>query len=104
MSESSAVAPQGQHFATRRFARKLRQCSEKCARFGQTRHHGCDDKGFDGMASNSRQAFNARKADIDHLWRIHTEMAGQGKGRKYDVEVLNRAAIVFVADCWEAFV
>jgi len=44
-----------------------------------------------------------RKTSIS-LWVIHEEVAGQGAGRKYGIDVLNRAAIVFVTACWESFV
>jgi hypothetical protein len=38
------------------------------------------------------------------LLAIHGKVAGKGRGRKYDVEVLNKSAIVLVVACWEAFV
>lgn len=56
------------------------------------------------MSSNAKTSFNAHKLDIDQLWRIHEEVAGGGKGRKYDVEVINRSAIVFITACWESYV
>ncbi len=56
------------------------------------------------LSSNAKLNFEANKADIDRLWNIHTEVAGAGPGRKYDVEVLNRSAIVFITSCWEAYV
>jgi len=56
------------------------------------------------VASKANQAFLANKTDIDKLWLIHEDAAGAGPGRKHDVEVLNRAAIVFITACWEAYV
>ncbi len=43
-------------------------------------------------------------AEVQRLMDIHKEIAGDGRGRKYDVEVLNKSAIVLVVACWEAFV
>jgi hypothetical protein len=41
--------------------------------------------------------------DLDRLHEIHLHEAGQGAGRKYHVEVLNKAAVVFTCAAWEAF-
>jgi len=60
-----------------------------------------------GMPSQAKRSFDRNKADIDQLWTIHEDWSevGTGAGRRpTEVEVLNRAAIVFVAACWEAFV
>lgn len=43
-------------------------------------------------------------AEVNLLIDIHAEIAGPGPGRKYDVEVLNKSAVVLVVACWEAFV
>ena len=56
------------------------------------------------MPSTAKITFLANKADITELWNIHQEVAGQGAGRKYGVEVLNRAAIVFITACWESYI
>ena len=56
------------------------------------------------MPSTAKATFLANKADIVELWNIHQEVAGQGPGRKYGVEVLNRAAIVFITACWESYI
>ena len=56
------------------------------------------------MPSNAKNNFAEQKTDIDQLWAIHEEVAGQGVGRKHGVDVLNRAAIVFITACWESFV
>jgi hypothetical protein len=56
------------------------------------------------MPSHAKDNFDANRADIDQLWAIHEDYAGEGAGRKYGVEVLNRAAIVFITALWESFV
>src|SRR5689334_7026224 len=56
------------------------------------------------MGSSAKTAFDDNKKDVDQLWKIHEEVAGIGKGRKYGVDVINRAAIVFITACWESYV
>jgi hypothetical protein len=56
------------------------------------------------VASAAKGRFDQQKGDIDQLWEIHQEVAGQGAGRKHGVEVINRAAIVFITACWESYV
>jgi hypothetical protein len=56
------------------------------------------------MPSKAHDAFAENKADIDRLWQIHEEVAGGGPGRKRDVEVLNRVAVVMITACWESYV
>lgn len=56
------------------------------------------------MPSKAKGTFDQNQKDIGQLWEIHEEIAGQGAGRKYGVDVLNRAAIVFITACWESFV
>ena len=43
-------------------------------------------------------------AEVEQLLGIHTALVGGGPGRKRNVEVLNKSAIVLVVACWEAFV
>lgn len=43
-------------------------------------------------------------AEVKHLLEIHKEIAGNSPGRKHNVEVLNKSAIVLLVACWEAFV
>jgi RiboL-PSP-HEPN len=43
-------------------------------------------------------------AEVQQILAIHTKVAGEGRGRKYDVEVLNKSAVVLIVACWEAFV
>lgn len=56
------------------------------------------------MPSKAKAAFVENSKDIAELWSIHQEIAGQGAGRKYGVEVLNRSAVVFITACWESYV
>lgn len=56
------------------------------------------------MGSTAKIAFDKNKADVDQLWVIHEGFAGAGAGRKRDVEVLNRTAMVFITACWESYV
>lgn len=56
------------------------------------------------MGSAASKAFTTNSDDVKLLWRIHEDFAGQGPGRKRDVEILNRTAIVFITACWEAYV
>lgn len=60
-------------------------------------------QGADAM-SQSLERFIKNQEDIQQLWAIHEEYAGEGRGRKHGVEVLNRSAIVFVTAIWESFV
>jgi hypothetical protein len=55
------------------------------------------------MPSNARNTLDANKADLDRLWWFHSNEAGNTQGRKYGVEVLNKAVVVFVCAAWEAF-
>lgn len=56
------------------------------------------------MPSKAKIAFIENSKDIAELWSIHKEISGQGAGRKYGVEVLNRSAVVFITACWESYV
>jgi hypothetical protein len=42
--------------------------------------------------------------EVDLLLDIHRAIAGAKPGRKRDVEVLNKSAVVLVVACWEAYV
>lgn len=50
------------------------------------------------------QQFLDNIAEVEQLLSIHTMLGGPGPGRKRDVEVLNKSAIVLVVACWEVFV
>lgn len=42
--------------------------------------------------------------EVERLLEIHGQLAGDSPGRKYNVEVLNKSAIVLLVACWEAFI
>ena len=42
--------------------------------------------------------------EVTRLLEIHTRIAGSSVGRKHDVEVLNKSAVVLLVACWEAFI
>lgn len=43
-------------------------------------------------------------SEIEKLINIHTQVAGSSRGRKSDVEVLNKSAIVLLTACWENYI
>lgn len=49
-------------------------------------------------------AFVENISEVDRLWKIHGQITTQGPGRKYDVQILHKSAIVLLVACWEAFV
>lgn len=42
--------------------------------------------------------------EVRQLLEIHAAVGGEGPGRRTNVEVLNKSAIVLVVACWEAYV
>ncbi len=50
------------------------------------------------------ESFKANSSDIDALMRIHSEQGGTKRGRRFDLSVLNRSAVVLITACWEAYV
>jgi hypothetical protein len=55
------------------------------------------------MASKARKSFDANIKDIDRLLEIHTNEGGTSKGRRYNLDVLNKSAIVLITAYWEAY-
>jgi hypothetical protein len=55
------------------------------------------------MASKARQSFDRNAADIERLLQIHQNLGGDTRGRRYRLEVLNKAAIVLITSFWEAY-
>jgi len=49
-------------------------------------------------------AFRRNIAEVNRLLDIHSQLAGSGPGRKRDVQVLNKSAIVLLLACWEAYI
>jgi hypothetical protein len=43
-------------------------------------------------------------AEVGQLLAIHKSIGGTGPGRRHDIEVLNKSAVVLVVACWEAYV
>ena len=48
--------------------------------------------------------FLSNMTEVERLIEIHTAIAGATKGRKHKVEILNKAGIILLIACWEAFV
>jgi hypothetical protein len=55
------------------------------------------------VPSKARRTFDDSCADIDRLIGIHADLTGNRPGRRYDVEVLNKAGIVLITAFWEAY-
>lgn len=55
------------------------------------------------MASSARGAFDKNAKDIKRLLAIHADVGGDAKGRRFDLEVLNKSAIVLITAFWEAY-
>src|SRR5690349_6530036 len=56
------------------------------------------------FCSESKIIFDKLREDVIRLNEIHSDISGDQKGRKWGVEVLNRASIVFICACWESYV
>jgi hypothetical protein len=56
------------------------------------------------MASDHIQALEENIAEVKRLLEIHKGLAGNTPGRKHNVEVLNKSAIVLLVACWEALI
>ncbi|WP_157408227.1 HEPN domain-containing protein [Actinoplanes sp. N902-109] len=55
------------------------------------------------MASNARRAFDSNCKDVEKLLDVHAQLTGIARGRRHDVEVLNKSAIVLITSFWEAY-
>ena len=55
------------------------------------------------MPSNARRAFESNSKDVEKLLDIHAQLTGTGRGRRYEVEVLNKSAVVLITSFWEAY-
>lgn len=42
--------------------------------------------------------------EVDRLIEIHAQLGGTGAGRRHNIEVINRSAIVMLVACWEAYI
>ncbi len=50
------------------------------------------------------QSFHDNLAEVDLLMDIHIKIAGPTRGRKANLETLNKSAIVLLTACWESFI
>lgn len=55
------------------------------------------------MGSNARRSFDENCKDIDKLLQVHKDLTGNKRGRRYEVEVLNKSGIVLITSFWEAY-
>src|ERR1700730_6295072 len=55
------------------------------------------------MPSIAREAFDKNAEDVKRLLAIHADVGGDAKGRRYQLEVLNKSAIVLITAIWEAY-
>lgn len=55
------------------------------------------------MASKARKAFDENVKDVNRLLELHAKEGGEKKGRRYDLEALNKSAIVLITAFWEAY-
>ena len=55
------------------------------------------------LPSKALIAFDESRKDVDRLLEIHQSLGGAGKGRRYQLEVLNNSAIVLISAIWEAY-
>lgn len=53
--------------------------------------------------SDASDAFYASCGDIDRLLEIHADVGGDGPGKRYGVQVLNKSGLVLLSAFWEAF-
>lgn len=56
------------------------------------------------MPSNAKIKFRKNSFDIYRLFTIRTGIPGSAPDRKYQVEVLNKSAFVFITACWESYI
>lgn len=55
------------------------------------------------MASVARSSFDKNCQDVDRLLAIHRDLTGTLPGRRRQVEVLNKSAIILLTAFWEAY-
>lgn len=55
------------------------------------------------MPSKARKAFDKNFTDIDRLKELREQEGGTNRGRRHNLEVLNKSAIVLVTAFWEAY-
>lgn len=55
------------------------------------------------MASKARNAFDENMEDVARLLALHEGAGGNGPGRRYGLEVLNKSAVVLLTSYWESY-
>ena len=50
------------------------------------------------------EVFRANFGDVKRLLEIHNELGGDGPGRRHNLEVVHKSAVVLLVACWEAFI
>jgi hypothetical protein len=53
--------------------------------------------------STALSRFDHNMADFDRLLELHTQIGGEGRGRRYNIEVLNKGAILLLFASWESY-
>jgi hypothetical protein len=56
------------------------------------------------MLPSPFDSLNANLGDVLKLEAIHTELTGDKRGRRFDVDVLNRSGVVLAVAAWESLV
>jgi hypothetical protein len=55
------------------------------------------------LASKAREAFDDNAADVERLMEIHKTLSGEERGRRFQMEVLNKASVVLLTAFWESY-
>src|SRR5262245_37437419 len=55
------------------------------------------------MSSAAKKSFDKNMNDVTRLLQLHIKEGGEGAGRRYGLEVLNKSAIVLITAYWEAY-
>lgn len=50
------------------------------------------------------QGLTKNLEEVNRLLSIHSDISGSGPGRKRDVQVLNKSALIMLLACWEAYI
>lgn len=56
------------------------------------------------MTSTARIALTENLEDVERLTEIHGNIGGDAQGRRWSLEVLNKAGVVLTCSFWEAYV
>lgn len=55
------------------------------------------------LGSSAKMKYFENSQDVSRLIQIHGRLTPPGPGRKFEVDIVNRSAIVFITACWEAY-